>query len=296
MTELFGPGEMTARSGLSAKALRLYQRNGLLVPATIDPATGYRGYTAAQVERGQRISLLRRLEMPLAVIAQVVDAPEVERNLRIRRWWAEQEQASAAARQVVDRLEDFGATRAGWTTPVSTRDQPETVVASISRTVEQPDLVPTFTADVLRIRAHLAACGVVPAPGHWVLYHQVVATGVPGRIETCVPYRLGDEGAGAAEGDAGVGVIPPVVPAGPIALRVEPAARLVRTAVTVADCRYPTITGAFAAVIGGRDLAGPPREIYTGAWSEDQEEVVAEVAVPIRVDLAPGAREMVQEC
>lgn len=35
---------MSRASGLSLKALRLYDANGLLVPARVDPATGYRSY------------------------------------------------------------------------------------------------------------------------------------------------------------------------------------------------------------------------------------------------------------
>ena len=41
----YGPpaiGEFSARSGLSAKVLRSYAAAGLLVPAAVDPWTGYR--------------------------------------------------------------------------------------------------------------------------------------------------------------------------------------------------------------------------------------------------------------
>lgn len=48
--EWLSSGEMSRASGLSAKALRLYHANGLLVPARVDEATGYRGYAAARCE------------------------------------------------------------------------------------------------------------------------------------------------------------------------------------------------------------------------------------------------------
>jgi protein phosphatase len=56
---------------LSPKALRLYDELGLLRPATVDPASGYRYYAPAQVERARLIAWLRRLGMPLAQIQRV---------------------------------------------------------------------------------------------------------------------------------------------------------------------------------------------------------------------------------
>lgn len=272
MTELLGPGEMSARSGLSSKALRLYQSNGLLAAAEVDPVTGYRSYTADQVARGQTIGLLRRLEMPLAVIAEVLDGPSTDRTWRIARWWEEQEQDRARAQQVVDRLAESGDTHQPWSAEVTERTQPETLVATITRKVDQSDLLPTFTADVLAIRAHLHDSGLRPTRQFWVIYYEFVATDGVGRIETCVPYDPAEA---------------PVIPAGPIGLRVEPARRLRRTSVTAGQCRYPTIIGAFDAVMGDwregdTDLIGPPREIYAGDFSDDPDVVVAEVAVPIR--------------
>ncbi len=67
-------GEFAARSRLSAKALRLYDRLGLLAPARVDPATGYRIYCESQVADAQLIALLRRIDMPLATIREVIAA------------------------------------------------------------------------------------------------------------------------------------------------------------------------------------------------------------------------------
>jgi PPM family protein phosphatase len=44
MKEL-GPTEFFAATGLSVKALRLYDERGLLVPARVDRATGYRRFS-----------------------------------------------------------------------------------------------------------------------------------------------------------------------------------------------------------------------------------------------------------
>ena len=59
-------GEFGRRSGLSVKALRLYDLSGLLPPAQVDPASGYRRYAVGQLDRARRISLLRRLDITAA--------------------------------------------------------------------------------------------------------------------------------------------------------------------------------------------------------------------------------------
>lgn len=65
-------GEFGRRSDLSTKALRLYDVSGLLRPARVDPVSGYRQYAADQLDRACWISLLRQLNMPPAVIAEVL--------------------------------------------------------------------------------------------------------------------------------------------------------------------------------------------------------------------------------
>ncbi len=52
--ELLSIGQFSALCRLSPKALRLYDELRLVVPVRIDPATGYRWYSAGQVERAQR--------------------------------------------------------------------------------------------------------------------------------------------------------------------------------------------------------------------------------------------------
>ena len=61
---------------LSQKALRLYDKNGLLVPAAKNSFTGYRYYTISQIERGIRIKNLAWLGFGLDEIATFLDAEE----------------------------------------------------------------------------------------------------------------------------------------------------------------------------------------------------------------------------
>ncbi|WP_225824607.1 MerR family transcriptional regulator [Streptomyces naphthomycinicus] len=59
-------GEMARDSGLGVSALRFYDRAGVLVPAWVDPASGYRWYGPAQLEEARLLARLRRAGMPLA--------------------------------------------------------------------------------------------------------------------------------------------------------------------------------------------------------------------------------------
>ncbi len=65
-------GEMARASGLTVSALRFYDGAGLLVPAWVDPETGYRWYAETQLGPARLLARLRRVGMPLAEIALVL--------------------------------------------------------------------------------------------------------------------------------------------------------------------------------------------------------------------------------
>jgi DNA-binding transcriptional MerR regulator len=83
--ELITVGRLARRAGLTAKAVRHYDRIGLLTPAAVDPATGYRFYAPAQVAQARLIGLLRSVDVPLeqvrACLAAPDDAPAIRRAL-----------------------------------------------------------------------------------------------------------------------------------------------------------------------------------------------------------------------
>lgn len=74
MIDLFSIGDFSRVTHLSVKALRHYHDVGLLEPATVDAATGYRSYSVAQVPTAQVIRRLRDLDMPLDQVRAVLDA------------------------------------------------------------------------------------------------------------------------------------------------------------------------------------------------------------------------------
>lgn len=77
-------GRFSRLTGLTVKALRHYDELGLLTPAAVDPETGYRSYSTAQVGRAEWIRTLRLLELPLDDIATILatdDAATLKRLL-----------------------------------------------------------------------------------------------------------------------------------------------------------------------------------------------------------------------
>lgn len=71
-SDLITIGAFARSCGITASALRFYDDSGLLAPAGVDAATGYRYYAPAQVERAVTIRRLRAIEMPLDEIARVL--------------------------------------------------------------------------------------------------------------------------------------------------------------------------------------------------------------------------------
>ncbi|WP_203997067.1 DNA polymerase III subunit beta family protein [Micromonospora lutea] len=75
-------GELARASGLTVSALRFYDAAGVLVPARVDPATGYRWYADDQVAPARLVAGLRRIGLPVAEIARAVRAePSVVHRL-----------------------------------------------------------------------------------------------------------------------------------------------------------------------------------------------------------------------
>ncbi len=71
-------GDFSSRCGLSPKVLRTYAEAGVLVPALVDPTSGYRYYELAQVEQADTVRLLRRAGVGLADIGQFLAEPSAD--------------------------------------------------------------------------------------------------------------------------------------------------------------------------------------------------------------------------
>ncbi|WP_112243802.1 MerR family transcriptional regulator [Kribbella monticola] len=105
MTALVTIGEFSRLTHLSVKTLHHYHEIGLLAPARVDPSSGYRRYDTAQVDVAQLIRRLRDLQMPLAQVREVVEAPDVAaRDQTLRHHLDQMERELVQTREVVASL------------------------------------------------------------------------------------------------------------------------------------------------------------------------------------------------
>lgn len=257
-------GGFARRSGLSPKALRLYERIGLLRPAEIEDANGYRRYHETQLYAARLIALLRRLDMPLARIAAVVEARGPAAADLLDRYWAEVEQRLATQRELAGRL---AAGLAGSVPPdtleVRCRDVPEQHVLTEQRHVTAAQL-PWIHDATARLTAAAAERGGVTGP-RFVVFHATVTEDAAAPVEVCLPVDAGR-------------FDPAAYP-----LRTEPAHREAYVPVTRGQFEPPLILSVYDAVRRwargtGHRAAGPPREVY-GYDAADGP--VCDVALPV---------------
>ncbi|WP_326582086.1 MerR family transcriptional regulator [Streptomyces sp. NBC_00481] len=286
LDDLLTIGAFAARARLSAKALRLYDRLGLLTPAYVDEVNGYRYYRADQIERARLVALLRQLDMPLARIAEIVDVVELDGARaagRLAAYWAGAEERFASQRTLVAYLRgrlsgrESGMDETYGTFTVETVETAPQVLLTQSRHTLADELPAWIGASLGRLEEGAAACGgSTGAP--FVVYHSEVSMESDGPAESCVP--VADEGAArawAAEHGR----------AWETKVRVEPAGRFAYTRISKAQVAHPQILAAFEAVerwIAGHGLevTGPCREIYFADWdAAGPEDPVCDVAFPV---------------
>jgi DNA-binding transcriptional MerR regulator len=83
---VFHIAEFARIAGVSPRMLRKWDAAGLFRPAWVDPATGYRAYSPAQLPALRRALALRDLGMPLAEIAGLVSGGgDLREALALRR-------------------------------------------------------------------------------------------------------------------------------------------------------------------------------------------------------------------
>jgi DNA-binding transcriptional MerR regulator len=99
---MFRIGEFSRIARVSGRLLRYYDSIGLLSPQRIDPATGYRYYTADQLTRLNRILALKDLGLSLEQVARMVDekisTDEIRGMLMLKKAELERSLSEEAAR------------------------------------------------------------------------------------------------------------------------------------------------------------------------------------------------------
>jgi DNA-binding transcriptional MerR regulator len=193
-------GEFAARTRLSPKALRLYGELGLVVPARVDPDSGYRFYREEQVERARLVGQLRRLDMPLTRIAEVLDLDGPGAAQAIAEWWAEVETVSVERRDLAGYLQARLRGEDQTMYDIELRQMPERTLLSINRHVDAAGTTAFFDHAFARLRAGgKGMAGIAGAP--FLIFYGEVSEDSDGPIELCRPIEGDGAPTGALDGD-----------------------------------------------------------------------------------------------
>ena len=269
-------GMFSRASLLSVKALRAYHEAGILVPARVDPDTGYRTYHAGQLTDAEVIRRLRALDLPLDRVREVVQArdPEVTRRVLAEHATAMRDRLDEVTR-IVGELQE-GVERPGDHTPVHVRDEPGCHTLAVRG--EVPELrFPEWLGEAnATLSALCERAGIAPAGPVGALY--------PGIID--------DEAAEPIEAYVPIGAPAPLPSSrGPVVLSEVPAARV---AVLVHVGPYETLSDTYRRLgtwvaHHARPSDLPVREIYLVSYDEtpDTDRFRTEIHWPITPEEEP---------
>jgi DNA-binding transcriptional MerR regulator len=176
--ELLSIGRFARSCRLSIKALRHYDEIGLLSPAHVDVATGYRRYRREQAPAAIAIALLRSLDVPLPAIRELLAADDPSAVLERERARRARDVARAeTALRSIERL-----LRAGTVFPyeIDARDEPAMTVVSVEAITTPEDHVEAGMA----LAAQLACDGALVCIVHPLDDDRL-------RLEMCAPVDAG---------------------------------------------------------------------------------------------------------
>lgn len=102
-------GEIAQFYGVSRKAMRLYEKKGIIKPVKVDPANGYRYYSAEQVQQLNALLELKTLGFSLDEIKTIIDGdtakePLLEMLRKKRRAWQEAIDAAKYKEECLDNI------------------------------------------------------------------------------------------------------------------------------------------------------------------------------------------------
>lgn len=257
MTTKLSIGDFSRMTYLSVKALRHYHDIGVLEPAEIDPASGYRFYLPSQVGLAQMIRRLRDLGMPLEEVRTILLAPDpdtrdktlVAHLQRMEQQLAETQQTVASLRTLLQQQPE--------TLRVSRRVIPATPSLAITERVSGVDAVAWWMESFTLLHQILRSYGAPRTGPDGALFPAEFFEEEEGEVTAFVPI-------GEPSGDGAK--LPPRVQ-----LVVVPE---ISAAVTVHDGPFSDLDRTYGALgtwvlerAAGAD--GPIREYYLPTGDED---------------------------
>lgn len=265
-------GEFARRTRLTIKALRVYERTGLLRPVCVDAGSGYRRYDAGQVRAGQLIGLLRGAELSLAEIGHVLGDPPAADGPstadRLDDVLARLERRHGDRRLLIRHIQATLREGDDPMFPISTRHVPAQRVMSMQRRIRLGETDPFVQEAKAAFHAHLD--GARPTGPLTLIFH--------GRVD--------DENDGPLE--VVLGCSDDVLPSDVVGIHTEPAHDEAYTTITKAQWAFPAILAAYDAVACSPEVTARSntrlscREVYVAepdAIGDD--ELVCDVAFPL---------------
>ncbi|HET6651642.1 MAG TPA: MerR family transcriptional regulator [Nocardioides sp.] len=262
-------GDFARLGGISVRMLRHYDAIGLLVPASVDPRSGYRRYDVAQLARLNRILALKDLGFTLDAVRSIVDeevgSAELRGMLRLRQTelTAQVEADRERLARVERRLRTIEMEGHMSELEFQRKSLPAVRLAELHETVASVDEVGAVVGPLFdRLFTTMGRLGVTP--------------GEPG----VAAYDGSDEGIVAIAGVPYDG--PPVDGLEVRELSAE------ADAVTVMHLgSMETIGDAWQALVrhvedAGLELSGPCREVYHATPMDDPDSWVTELQQPVR--------------
>lgn len=261
-------GDFSRAVRMTAKALRFYHRNGLLVPAVVDERNGYRMYTADQIGDAQIVRTLRALHVPVHSIREVLATTDIaDRAEMLASHLENMEQQLTDTRRAVQSLRDLLAP-AQAAVDITYRTVSETRAIALSEVIELDDLPSWFRRSTTRLRDIAARIDPASTGGYGGVWPNALISG--GRGVATVYLAVDDT---VDERDVGSDVqlieLPPV-----------------ELAVAVHDGPEDTVQRIYAAL--GEHVArheigtgGPVRETYIRGFRTIDAHTVTEIGWPI---------------
>ena len=173
-------------SSISIKALRAYHEAGILVPARVDPETGYRIYAVDQLADAAIVARLRALDVPLAQVKEILHGRDPDLTRRIlETHQTHMQQRLADTQRIIEELQSGVAPVTH--TPVHVREEPARDTVRLLGAVTPETFEAWLTQAFTRLNAVLDTHGVraVGLPG--TLWAPEILLDEPERVEAFVP-------------------------------------------------------------------------------------------------------------
>ncbi len=185
---MYSIGDLSQLGGVTPRMLRHYHDLGVLMPAEVDDATGYRRYHESQLADLFQVLALKGLGFSLTEVKRVVDGgvspPELRGMLMLRRSELESELDEAATRLTyveahIQRLENQMNNQPTRTVTVATKRLPAVhlaVASGVSPSFASTDIGPVIQPLYPQLFEALGAAGVEIA-GPSIAYYDDTADG-----------------------------------------------------------------------------------------------------------------------